>query len=239
MRVNGNGCGHDPDNPRWFTPPEKHAERPGILTKLTERVRSYYQDPAKTLPALNAVNGSSRQQRSERREACLSLIGGMVHYLDLVTLRVGIPQTDGSFAGLTMPFLAEVSGLGERRAERAIADLAAAGIITIHPIAKRLDDCTYKGFAAIRAVSRALFDVFGLGKWLGHEREKASARRRKKERKANGKGAANVDMAISGAMKKANKTTAQQVGEASQDHGKFRMVSDILSDIKARLRGPP
>lgn len=237
MRVNGNGCGHDPDNPRWFVPPEKHAKRPGILTKLTERIRSYYHEPAKTLPVLNAVNGSSRQQRSERREACLAVMGGMVHYLDLVTLRVGIPQVDGSFAGLTMEFLAEVSGLGERRAERAIHDLAAAGIVTIHSIAKRLDDCTYKGFAAIRAVSRSLFDVFGLGKWLRHERDKASARRRKQERRS--KGAANIEMAIEGALGRPGQSQSSPVADQHAGNDNFRTVTDLLSDLKAMLRGPP
>lgn len=237
MRLNGNGCGHDPDAPRWFAPPERHAKRPRILTKLTERARAYYYDPARTLPALNAANGSSRQQRSERREACLALIGGLVHYLDLVTLRVGIPQADGSFAGLTMEFLAEASGLGERRAERAIHDLASAGVITIHPIAKRLEDATYKGVAAIRAVSRALFDVFGLGKWLRHERDKASARRRKQERKA--KGAAHLGMAIDGAMQRNGRQPSST--SHSQDAGSdsFQSVTDLLSSLKSRLRGPP
>jgi hypothetical protein len=238
VRVNGNGCGHDPDSPRWFAPPEKHAKRPGILTKLSECVRRYYRAPADTLPGLNAANGSSRQQRSERREACLALLGGLIHYLDLVTLRVGIPQPDGSFAGLKMDYLADVSGLGERRAERAIADLAAAGLITIHPIVKRLDDCTYKGFAAIRAVSRSLFDVFGLGKWLRHERDKASARRRKTERKANGKDAANVGMLIGRTAK--SQHAAENVAAAGEVRsGQPQSVIDLLAEIKAKLRAPP
>ena len=76
------------------TPPQ-HAARPKILLQLQERVRTYFDDP-KVLPSLNAANGSPRQQRSERREACLDLLGALVHYLDLATLRVGIPQADGS-----------------------------------------------------------------------------------------------------------------------------------------------
>jgi hypothetical protein len=66
-------------------------------------------------------------------------------YTDLVTLRVSIPQPDGSMAGLTMPFLAGLSGLGERRAERAIHDLKTAGIITVHSLCQQLEDATYKG----------------------------------------------------------------------------------------------
>jgi len=236
VRVNGNGCGHDPDAPRWFAPPERHAKRPKVLTKLNERVRRYYRAPAETLPALNAANGSSRQQRSERREACLALLGGLIHYLDLVTLRVGIPQADGTFAGLKMEFLADVSGLGERRAERAIADLAAAGLITIHPLTKRLDDCTYKGYAAIRAVSRALFEVFGLGKWLRHERDKATARQRKQERKATGREAAHVRMLADTVLP----TKLEGAAPAAEPRaGQQQSVAELLAELKNRLRAPP
>lgn len=123
----GNRCGHDPANPRWFSPPPQHSQRPQVLRKLINRIRAYYSAPSGTLPTLNTANRSTRQQRTERREACLSLLGCLAHYLDLETLRVGVPQADGSVAGLTMEFLSERSGLGLRRAERAIHDLSAAG----------------------------------------------------------------------------------------------------------------
>ncbi|MEI2745988.1 MAG: hypothetical protein V9G22_11345, partial [Ottowia sp.] len=132
----GNRCGHDPCCPRWFEPPAHHAPHPKILVKLQAAVRAYFADPA-VLPSLNAANGSARRQRSERREACLALLGALVHYLDLVTLRVGIPQADGSFQGLTLEFLAERAGLGLRRAERACRDLRKAGLVEVYPIAQQ------------------------------------------------------------------------------------------------------
>ena len=97
----GNDCGHDPKNPRFFKPPEKHSPRPGVLRSLVLKIREYYQNPRKTIPSLDLANGSDRQQRSERREACLALLGCIIHYTDLVTLRVGIPQPDGSMSGFT------------------------------------------------------------------------------------------------------------------------------------------
>jgi hypothetical protein len=241
MTRNGNRCGHDPAKPRWFEPPKKHADRPGVLRKLIERIREYYPAPAKTLPALNAVNGSDRQQRSERREACVDLLGCLLHYTDLVTLRVGIPQADGSFQGLTMEFLAETSGLGLRRAERAIHDLEAAGIVSIHPVAQRLEDCTYKGIAAIRAISRALFDAFGLGKWLRHEREKAAKRREKKQRKADPRGLANVTMAMNGRRGPEHKTGPRTAAAVEIRIGCPKSISEMLAGIKASLKGtgPP
>ena len=232
----GNRCGHDPENPRWFSPPARHAKRPGVLRKLIERIRGYYAAPAKILPALNAVNASDRQQRSERREACLDLLGSLLHYTDLVTLRVGIPQPDGSVKGLTMEYLAEISGLGLRRAERAIHDLAAAGIVSIHPLAQRLEDCAYKGFAAIRALSRALFDAFGLGQWLRHERDKASARRRKQAKKADSRALANVTMALHGKPAPARQSEPQG---AARSPGP-KAIGEFFANAKAILgQGPP
>ena len=227
----GNRCGHDPGAPRWFDPPSSHARRPGILRKLSERLRDYYRAPRKFIPSLDTANGSDRQQRSERREACLALLGCIVHYSDLVTLRVGIPQADGSFAGLTMPFLAELSGLGERRAERAIHDLKIAGLVTVHPICKRLDDCAYKGVAAIRALSAKAFDIFGLGRWLRHERDKAAARRRKKRRNAEAADAAKATLPLG------------RIGAVSQRDteperkGALTPMSEFFAGIKATLKG--
>lgn len=178
----GNRCGHDPSRPRWFEPPAHHAPHPRIITKLEEAVRAYFADPA-VLPSLNAANGSARRQRSERREACLALLGALVHYLDLVTLRVGIPRADGTFAGLTLEFLAERAGLGLRRAERACRDLRKAGLVEVHPVAQKTEDDRHTGLPAIRRLPVALFKVFGLNKWLQHERDKAAHRRRRQRRR--------------------------------------------------------
>ena len=174
----GNRCGHDPACPRWFEPPAHHAPHPKILVKLQAAVRAYFADPA-VLPSLNAANGSSRQQRSERREACLALLGALVHYLDLTTLRVGIPQADGSFQGLSLEFLAEKAGLGLRRAERACRDLRKAGLVEVYPIAQKTDGDRYRGLPAIRRLPVSLFKVFGLSRWLQRERDKAASRRRR------------------------------------------------------------
>jgi len=212
-----------------------------VLRTLIERIREYYDSPQKTLPALNAVNESDRQQRSERREAEVALLGCLLHYTDLVTLRVGIPQADGSIQGLTMEFLAKTSGLGLRRAERAIHDLVAAGIVAIHPITQRLENCAYKGFAAIRAISRSLFDAFGLGKWLRHEREKAAKRREKRQQKANLRSRANVIMAMNGKRGPERRTTPQTAAFVETRTNGPASVGAILAGIKASLKGngPP
>jgi hypothetical protein len=237
----GNKCGHRPDQPRYFSPPEKH-KRPLILTRVIEAIRKYYAKPD-TLPLLNAVNESDRQQRSERREACIAILGCILHYTDLVTLRVGVPQTDGSMAGLTMPYLAQLSGLGERRAERAIADLKAAGIITVHSICAKLDDLTYKGFAAIRTVSKHLFSALGLGQWLRHERQKAADRQAKKDAKRRAKQEASVRMAMNaqrGRNPAGKAATTAEVSPAAR-RGDMNPIATHLAAIREKLNGkdPP
>jgi len=241
--TSGNRCGHDPARPRFFVPPENHRGRPLILRKLEEKIRDYFDDPRKTIPSLDLANGKDRQQRSERREACLSVLGCMVHFLDLATLRVGIP-TQGGFRGLTVPYLAELSGLGERRAERAIADLVEAGLVTVHPLCQRKDDLTFKGYAAIRTISATVFALFGLGRWLPHEREKAAARLKKKQRKQEAAELAKVKLALGGLANHHKGQSTAQGGAAVQNPPQAsgpKSPLEYLADIKAMLNGkaPP
>jgi hypothetical protein len=229
----GNNCGHCPDKPRHFAPPENHANRPLILRKIIIAIQKYYQDPS-TLPLLNAANESERQQRSERRESCMAILGCILHYTDLVTLRVGIPQADGSMAGLTMSFLADKSGLGERRAERAIHDLKAAGIITVHPICTKISDTIYEGIAAIRTVSKYLFAALGLDGWLRHEQQRATERRQKKNLKQDRKHAANIQMGLN-ALNNTNPTPTGPAAATAPRKGEMSPVSAFFAGARKIL----
>ena len=179
---------------RAFSPPEKHRPRPKILQRAIEGVDCYFAKPS-LLPTLNSANGSPRQQRSERREACTAILGTLLHYTDLLTLRVIIPRDDGQAHGLTMERIAELAGIGLRRAERAVRDIKAAGICGVHPIAVELEDGSYTGAAAIRTLPASLFDLLGLGKWLQHERRRAYDRiRKRQDRKPGPKARAHLDL---------------------------------------------
>jgi hypothetical protein len=239
VQPSGNRCGHDPKAPRWFVPPEEHKPRPGILRKLGEKIQSYYDGPAKTLPSLNLANGKDSQQRSERREGCLGVLGCLIHYLDLLTLRVGIPKEDGSFGGIGMERIAKLSGMGLRRVERATHDLVVAGIVTVHPIAKEEQPGEFTGLPAIRTISASLFAAFGLSFWLKHERDKASKRRREEKRSEEATG--RIDLLLAGARAKLAKPSAPRppskpVPNASVPRGPSP-ITDLLR--KLRGRGPP
>lgn len=246
VTTGGNKCGHDPEAPRFFAPPPQHNARPKILQRIQTAIRDYYARPSATLPVLNAVNESERQQRSERREACCSILQALIHYTDLVTLRVGFPQADGTMAGLTMETLAKLSGLahldtatGEvvcmRRAERAIADLKAAGIITVKRQYEEPEKGVYKGLAAIRTVSKHLFTALGLGRWLEHERRRAQERKEKRDRKRQGKALGNMRLAVSAIDN--NRPPQPQAEPAPARTGAMQSAKDLAYEAMNRTLG--
>lgn len=190
-RVNdgGNYCGHSPEFPRLeLVKPVTASDKnlPGILIELIERARRYYSTP-NALPSLRNANRSAkgRQQRSERREACLVLLAAIIANTDLVSLRCGIPTRQG-FMSLTLDYLVEFTGLNFRRAERAMADLQRANLLTVSQPRRMKEDGSWRGLAAVKAVNRLLFTAFGLGRRLQHERERAIKRLTKKIKKAGG-----------------------------------------------------
>lgn len=189
--IQANQFGHCRLDPALFTPPEHHKQRPAILTALTEKLGEYFYSPD-LLPSLNNANDSTRKQRSERRESCISLLGAYLHYTDLETLRIGRPASLGQFKGLTMEFLAKVAGLPLRRAERANSDLVRAGIIKVHKICNQVADDKFIGLAAIRTLSKYVFEAFGLGKRLHKERRKAYNRHNKRPATEEQKGRAGL-----------------------------------------------
>lgn len=233
QKKSGNKCGHNPKSPRHFSPPKKHANRPKFLKTGIERVKVYNAKPS-LFPTLNAANGSDRQQRSERRESCAALLSCIMHYTDLATFLVGIPQADGSMQGLTMPYLAEKSELSERRTERAIRDLKRAGFVTVYTICEKIGDTVYKGVAAIRAVNPKVFTLLGLDGWLRHERKRASEKKAKREAKRNAKAAANLSLAL-GAQR--GKTPPQENTTSNNGRkGTMSPIAEFLSNAKERLK---
>jgi len=147
---------------------------PRILTALIDKLDAYLEDPADCLPSLNVANGKPRQQRRDRRVACVQLLRAHIKYLDLPSLRVGIPQGDGNFMSVTLRFLARQAGIGLRRAMR---DLQSAGLVCSQPRCELDEAGQYRGLASLRQLPPALFGAFGLTKWLKHERSKAILRR--------------------------------------------------------------
>ncbi|MFK5950679.1 MAG: hypothetical protein QM500_18155 [Methylococcales bacterium] len=137
---------------------------------------------------MNLANGSSRQQRSCRRQACVRILTVLLKYTDLASLRVGFPTADG-FVNMTMDYLVNETGLTSRRAERAMRDLKRGQLISIFQPRELKENGEYKGLPAVRCVSRDLFGIFNLLPMLKREQAKAVKRLRRKAEKwiRNGK----------------------------------------------------
>lgn len=97
---------------------------PRILSLAAERAKEWYHHPDKC-PPLQSTAG--RQTRAERRQALQIVIEFMLSRLDLATMALGTPTLAGGFIDISMKNIIEGTGMGQRRCERAIAQLKKAG----------------------------------------------------------------------------------------------------------------
>ncbi|KUY63386.1 hypothetical protein WI25_28725 [Burkholderia cepacia] len=154
---------------------ERGKRLPAILQDLLDRVIRFYERPKELIRTLAYVN-SDRQMRSERRGAVLAVLTCLIHHLDVVTLKVGIPTADGFVYHLTMQRIAERTGLTPRRVYRAMSDLRRAALVTVTRQFRKSEDGTVINRPAVRTVSRLFFDVLGLGDAYDRERQRAHLR---------------------------------------------------------------
>lgn len=177
--THGNRCGHNPSNPRLEPLRPAATNVPPVLRAMLEKIQVYFDNPD-FIPSLNGANGSTRQQRSERREACVLALGILIKYLNIITLRCEIPTAHG-FMALTIDWLAKQAGLTLRRMERAIHDLKSAGLIEVKERSV-LRSRGHRGVAAVKSISRHLFALCGLKRDL---EEQAAKKKRYQEREAS------------------------------------------------------
>jgi hypothetical protein len=164
----------------------------------------------------------------------------MVRYLDLASLRVGIPQRGGAFLNFTLPFLARQAGLPLRRAERAMRDLLQAGLVKAQRCCEATETSGFRGLAALRQLPKELFAAFGLGKWLGHERRRAVLRRyqeasrqakAERERARDNRAAAQISLALTGIANglKTRRPAAQQLRAGCPTTGTRAVSAELVA----------
>lgn len=176
----GNRCGHNPNKPKFLVQP--HAQKaPKFIARARELVEHYYYR-LKELPQLDTLN-PHRKKRSERREAVIQTLKALLKYMDLVTMTVGVPTKDGQ-VGLTLLRLHKETTISWPRFKRAIADLRAAGLLSISQPRMTNSAGQVRGLVGIKAISARLFEALKIDFWLRRERERASKRQRAKANKA-------------------------------------------------------
>jgi hypothetical protein len=187
----GNRCGHIPNEPRFYLRPENHKPRPSVLERAIDVLMETYHWPKKLLKKLLGLNLSGRQKRSERREAISSVAQVLLHYLELVKLRVGFHDAEGKFIPLDLEYIATKAGINFIRAKRALSDLAKAGYITITRQFDKKEDGTFSGKASIREISIQFFidlgtdiqKLFFAREWKRKQQEKAASKKANKKLK--------------------------------------------------------
>ena len=175
----GNWCGHDPENPRYYEPPEDHGIRPDVLVEAQDNLILFYETPKKFLPSLCVARETMRQERTEGREADSSILQLLLHYTDLVTLRAGIPLETGSFLPLSVQFVADKLNISFKRVLRALARLKKAGYLIVHQRYSKGEngENDYTGLVAIKCLTIKLFTELGISPAkLELRRKKAAAR---------------------------------------------------------------
>lgn len=192
LGLGGNRCYHDPQNPRFYEPPEQHGLRPDVIQLARSQLVKFYAAPHNYLQSLLLSRESSRKERSEARESDVIVLGIILHHLELTTMRVGTPLENGTFLSLSMADIAiragwrnkeDTNNKGIKRVWRSIKRLKLAGYITVHRRFKKVleGEQNYVGLPAVRCVANKLFYELGVkAKELEKRRKEASKRLKKK-----------------------------------------------------------
>lgn len=151
---------HSKDRP-ILEPLEPPAENlPRILNIAREELSGYYWFPDELLSHLNHINGP-RKTRSERRAKQIIVARTLLQYVDLSTLRIGIPTPKG-FIIFKNAFLIKKSGLKERSFKASLADLIKAGYVSSTKYANKSGITgEFRGYS-IRVIRQDFFFALGI-----------------------------------------------------------------------------
>jgi hypothetical protein len=107
----GNRCGHVPGRPRYYLRPKNHKPRLYILEEMLSKLKKSHSWLKKFLKRLRSLNAKNRGKRSERVEAIVSVSQVLVHYLEVVTLKVGFMTASGELVSLDINYIAGKAGV--------------------------------------------------------------------------------------------------------------------------------
>ena len=102
-----------------------------------------------------------RRVRSERLDAVEAVLKVFLAHLEFTTRCIGVTAPDNCFVGLDIKTIAQKSGLGRRRCERAIANLKEMGLIEVYPPRQHnlaSPSIKYSRSRAVRAISPSFFE---------------------------------------------------------------------------------
>ena len=232
----GNRCGHDPAKPRLElrsgTLKTRGKNFPWIIQQFLTRVTALYRDRS-LFPQLGA------HKRSERIEAMVLVARAIGRTTDLLTLRSGARNRDGTVTGYTAETLARWTGLEVQRTYRALWDLRDAGLLTLtQPIEVKANG-DRRGLAGIRNLTKEFFDRLDLGGRLRRERRALSDKARA-ERNAITIAQRRQQRRILRESRRAavltERTTRQLVGKTAPAPAKVYTMAELRDMLASRKR---
>ena len=158
----GNGCAHRVDAPRFFERSTRQKRTYDVIHFCLANLQRYYFSPHEWLPNLTFARTSTRQQRSERREAIASVAQVLVNSVDMSSLYIASLK-DGKKQPLSVVSIAKAANISQRRCERALLDLKRAGYLELL-YRSRLDKTTgeLRAQVAFKRFSRLFFYHLGI-----------------------------------------------------------------------------
>lgn len=183
-----------------------HKLRPNVIQIAIENLNRFYDNPSKWLQSVTNSRTQKSQERSEARDADVQVLGVILHYTELSSMRVGIPDfKTGDFISLDMRYMAKKIGWrtdeddkidaervknglnpknkGLKRFQRCIARLKRAGYITLQRRTKSKQIGHLKQFkelASVKTINPKLFTELGVS-WLKLEKKRKEATNRLKK----------------------------------------------------------
>lgn len=158
----GNRCGHVPHAPMIYTRPTENRKTYSSIHTAQRNLSEYYFKPLTSwLPHLFLARRSTRQQRSERREAIASIASVMANYVDLASMKI-VRLYNKELIPLSVKELASKAGVHIRRAERAIKDLRESGYLELEYRYERNDEGDIVPKVAIKRLSTLFFFHLGV-----------------------------------------------------------------------------
>lgn len=112
-----------------------------------------------------------RDMYAPRLEAVRLVLRDLLEHLDPVTLCVGRSPT-GEHYGRRVDRLAELAGIDQRRAERALHDIHSAGLVASHRRAEEVSPGEFRGRTSVRQLALELFLLLGLAPMLERTRRR-------------------------------------------------------------------
>lgn len=177
----GNRCNHNPKKPRLELPggtlatAKGRLKFPWLIQQFLVRCIALYTDRS-LFPELRTA--AEKRTKTERIEAMVLVARAIGRTTDILTLRSGSRNADGSVTGYTAQTIAKWTGLETQRVFRALWDLRDTGLATLtQPIEQRANG-DHRGLAGIRTLTKEFFDRLGLGGRLRRERRELAEKAR-------------------------------------------------------------